>query len=785
MFARILINDMKRKKGMNIILFIFILLSTMFLASSINEICTISSALDHYIKKADVADYTSIAIEHGDSLNEVDQWLKESNLVKNYDTEEILLISKDNIKIKGNKEYHIGRSLGMQVNPKKYSKVFDESGKEFTLSDGEVAINKYEAINNNLKKGDTLVFNYGDVTKECVIKYIIKDTVFGMEAMPFSRMIINDQDYGVLRDGDDTAVIEKSYLIKTSNVDKFTKKLNAKGFQLAFSFGQDLVRNVYLPDMLLASMLIVASICLIIISFLILSFVIKYTLQEDYHEIGVMKAIGLRDSAIRRLYMIKYLVLTISGALIGMLLSLLFSKILLNMASANILLENNKDSVSVSVLCAILIMFIIQLYCSNVFRKLKKISALKAVSGDVEIKKTKNNIEISKHPLQNLSLYLAMNKILHNFKNIVVLLVTFSLGIFLVVVTANIANTLGDKSMVNLFGIEKADVFFDTNEITQDTLNNRDKFNEHIRNMEQKYEDSGVPLSIYGDVCYTFSYYGSHKEDCYTAYTLQSIKQDSKCNIIKGKRPVEKDEVALTKKFADKLGIKIGDTVHVIIGKDDKEMTVTGYFQSMYNMGDDVRLNNQLQIDYMYVNSIYDLEGSFSGEKSNNFYLRKLKDSFKDEKFRDCDEFMVSLMGDVVDQIGKLKGLLLLLILMIYILITTLTIKSFILREQPEIAMQKCIGFNDKNIQFNYWLRITIILLVSMLLGLIVSLVIGNSTVQTIFTYLGASNMKIIVNPLEVYLVYPGIMFLVTGVVSWLCTLSVQKVNVNQINQMH
>ncbi|MBQ8914519.1 MAG: hypothetical protein IJ054_10825, partial [Lachnospiraceae bacterium] len=52
MFFRILKKDLKRKKTMNIILLLFVILSAMFVAASVNTIFTVVSGLDYYFDKA-------------------------------------------------------------------------------------------------------------------------------------------------------------------------------------------------------------------------------------------------------------------------------------------------------------------------------------------------------------------------------------------------------------------------------------------------------------------------------------------------------------------------------------------------------------------------------------------------------------------------------------------------------------------------------------------------------------------------------------------------------------
>ena len=73
MLFRILKKDLKRKKTMNIILFLFIVLATMFVSSGINNVVTVMNGTDYYLDKAGVGDYIIITTNDGNtrSLNDI------------------------------------------------------------------------------------------------------------------------------------------------------------------------------------------------------------------------------------------------------------------------------------------------------------------------------------------------------------------------------------------------------------------------------------------------------------------------------------------------------------------------------------------------------------------------------------------------------------------------------------------------------------------------------------------------------------------------------------------
>ena len=55
MYLNILKKDLKRKKAMNMIILLFVILATMFVASSVNNMINVTSALDKYFEMADAS----------------------------------------------------------------------------------------------------------------------------------------------------------------------------------------------------------------------------------------------------------------------------------------------------------------------------------------------------------------------------------------------------------------------------------------------------------------------------------------------------------------------------------------------------------------------------------------------------------------------------------------------------------------------------------------------------------------------------------------------------------
>ena len=57
MFFRILKKDLKRKKTMNVILLLFVIICSMFTSASLNNISAVTSGIEHYFSIAGVSKY--------------------------------------------------------------------------------------------------------------------------------------------------------------------------------------------------------------------------------------------------------------------------------------------------------------------------------------------------------------------------------------------------------------------------------------------------------------------------------------------------------------------------------------------------------------------------------------------------------------------------------------------------------------------------------------------------------------------------------------------------------
>lgn len=789
MFFRILKKDLKRKKTMNIILLIFIILATTFLASSVNNLIAISESVDYFMEKAKAPDYMIATYDRGENA-EFDKWINSSKLISSYDIDRSIMLSKDAIKIKLDgkvKDFEpFGENL-LGVQTKKYGKLLDDKGEEITLKTGEIAFSLGDKSKNDLKAGDKVIITLGDIKKEFTIKLFVKDAILGSSMIEMKRLLISDEDYELFKGSKEAGFINNYYII-SEDTEKLEKEFKGIDCNTLINLDKTFFSKSFALDMMPAGVLIIVSLCLILIAFLILRFTIIFTLQDDFKEIGVMKAIGLREFDIKKVYLIKYLAITIIGVLIGLLLSFPFGNIMLKQTSGNILMKSSSLNILVTIACSILIVLVVLLFCYTCTRKLKKFSAIDAIrnGSNGESFKGKSRLKLRKFKNMKVPVLIAVNDILCNVRRFVVLILTFCIGTILIIIPLNTINTLKDGDVIKLFGLNYSDVLIETNDMDKYiTGASKEVYVKDMKNLEKSFKDKGIDVKLYGEVMYRIKFYAEDKDNILSLMAFQAQESDNNnYNVLQGKMPELINEAAITETAAKKLKVSIGDTINAQIGKEKKELIVTGLYESMNNLGESVRLNPKIDIDFKHLAGPLPFQGNFQGKEEPQVLINKLREYFPSYTFKDSEEYVSRYIGSSLDQLDSMKNLIVIIVIGINALITILMMKTFITKEKGEIAMLKSVGFRNSSIRFWQSVRISIVLVAAIILGSLLSKLLGPVTAGQVFAMLGIHNIVFKVQALEVYLIYPVILLAVTTAIAYLSAGAVNKVDLKEINNM-
>lgn len=790
MYFHILKRDLKRKKTMNCILFLFITLVAMFLSSSVNNMTAIGTALEHYFDKAGAGDYF-VVTRMSTSEKVMEDILSQAEAVKAYGREPVFFMSVENIDTDIERTILLSTSIVLCDFEKSHLTFFDKNNKPLTeVNSGEIYLSRSFLERNSLTVGDKFTVIVGDRRKEFTVAGGIKDALLGSDMMGMPRMIVDGAAYDYLTEGAEDGYFGDIYYIETDDTKSLEQEIISRSdINLIFQGDRAMLSLTYVMDMVVAGVLLVVSICLILIALVVLRFTITFTLLSEYREIGIMKAIGIRNGKIRGIYLVKYLALAVMGSLLGLLLGIPFGRTLLEKASRTIVMET-QGGLFISFACAAAVVMIILLFCFGCTRRVKKITPADAVRNgqNGERYKKKSFVRLGKTRLKPAE-FMALNDILGNGKRYGLMLLTFTICLTLISTILNTINTLESESLIGAFSMVKSDAYLDNNAEAMEFMveNGREKLIDRMNEIERTLAEDGMPARCTMEI--VFKLLLTNGENRCMSLTFQGTgTQTGEYAYLEGTPPQRADEIAVTGQIAEKLDAQIGDTVVVVFPDGERECMITALYQSMNNMGEGVRLHEDAEIDYAYAMGFMSYQIIFTDNPDKGELQRRIDrigTLFENRKVQNTTEYLRTMIGGASDYLKEVRGIAIMLVLTICIFVAVLMERSFLAKETGEIAILKAVGFRNSALVRWHTVRIGMVLLVSTVITWLISTWVSQISAGQVFKMMGMTyGVTFEIKPLEVFFLYPLLCISGTLAAVWLTAQHIRKIDASKVSNI-
>lgn len=779
MYLNILKKDLKRKKTMNVILLIFVILATTFIAGSANNLLTVSSAVDSFLEKADAPDHWFAATSDAE-IKGFEKLAEENGY--NYHISRLIQLAHENILVDGKKmEY----SNTVTISSLGGTKIFDKNNEEITkVNDGEIYIPFviYQSKENNYNEGGKIRIKQGETEKKFTIKGYTKDVLFGSAMVGMTRLLVSDNDAALFDNENAMAVSSVGVYTKDA---EFKDKFNSLGSNVVFSADYSMIKMMYIMDMLIAAVLLIVSVCLILISMVILRFIINFTITEEFREIGVMKAIGIKNSAVRGLYIVKYLAIAVTGTAAGLVMSIPFCRIMISGVSQKIIITG-ADNYLINICASIPAGAAVVLFSWLCTRKIRRFSPIDAIrSGETgERFKRKSILRLGGTHIPAMP-FMALNDIFSGIKSYVSMILIFILGTLLIIIPLNTVNTLRSDNLTTLFNMTKSDHVVSTERLFNPDVDNKAYVERQHLKIRDMFAENGIDVEVFQEIIFRSNIKKGEKLTNSLAFIgVGGVKTDDYV-YLDGTAPQNTHEVALTYITADQIGAKIGDDVEIKMGETAKTYTVTAITQSMNNMGEGVRFHHDEQLDFSYIAGSFGIQVNYRDNPDRAALAERkamLEKLYPDAKIYTTGEYISYMIGDIAGQLDSMKMLITCIIIGINMLVAVLMVKSFITREKNEIALLKALGFKNRFLSMWQTMRIGIVLLVSVIAGALLSSPLSPLIITPIFRMMGAYSIEYDIRPLEVYVVFPLIVLSLTSLAAFLSAQGVRKISSSEIS---
>ena len=772
MMLRMLKNDLRRNRMITAALCGFFILAAMLVSGAITIILTLSGSMDTLLASADASHFSQLHAGEVEQM-ELDDFVKENRrLVKAQQTTELLGINGANIYIGGQEQSEADSLMENSFvrQNQQFDYLLDTNNQVLQVSDGEIAVPIYHMQRYNLKPGDKVQVAAENFARDFTIVAFLRDSLMNPSMINSKRFLVSDGDWELLREhlGDIEYLIEFQ-LYDTSRVRELeTLYQDSNMPQKGTAMGYSLVKVINgMSDGIAAAVIIFIACLLVLIAALCLRFTMLTTIEEDYREIGVLKAIGISNQDIRKLYMVKYTLISAVACVVGYLLSLFAG----NLFTANISLYMGRGKQTIwnwllPVTGAGIVFGAIIVFCMLVLRRFRHISALEALRlGTAPDKGRKaGTYTLSHSRIKDVNLFLGVNEVLGHFRMYGLLCFVFALCTFLMIVPINLLNTLESSNFVTYMGAGKCDLRLDL---------------QHTADMIARYKKTEEYLKKDGDV----SKYGAMFTCTYKAANSNGTYDNMKVEIgdfdlfpleyTKGAAPQKENEIALSSMNAKEYQKEPGDNLNLIVGGRERQMTVSGIYQDVTNGGKTAKAIlpvDHEQVIWFTVN--IDLKNGVSLEEKRLEY----SETFHPAKVTDVTEYVEQTLGGVIDQLRLVVKSAFVLALAVAALITGMFFKMLMTKEARQTAVMKSLGFTVNHIMKQYLTRAVVILAAGVACGVLAANLLGGKLAGLLIS--GISDMRFVVTPLYTWLLFPLSLMLAVAAVMILCRKTVRSIHV-------
>ncbi|WP_242275204.1 ABC transporter permease [Bacillus cereus group sp. BfR-BA-01445] len=755
MIRRMLKRDFSQNKMIITILFMFIMLSSLLMASASSNVITLLNSMDQLVKVSSAPHFVQM---HTGEVNQksIDSFVEKTPFVKKQQTAEMVQIKGSNIfiKKKNEAEHNSVMDISFVKQNSKFDFLLNLNNEVVDVRKGEIGVPIYYMQKYNLRIGDKIWVDKNKNELEFTISAFVRDVQMNPSIVSSKRFVISNEDFErIKRNFGESEYLIEFQLTDVNKINEFenlyeSSNLPQKGPSITYSLFKTLNS---LTDGIIAAVLIIISALLMLIAMLCIRFTITTSMEEDYREIGVMKAIGITSKDIQKLYVTKYVVISAGGCICGYILSLFVTKIFTANISLYMGIANTSVLHFVVPLIVITLLFLtVILLCRIILRNFRGITAIDALRSRDNLgkRKVKSSFSLSQTKITNVNIFIGIQDVIKRFKLYRVLSIVLIIAVFMIVVPVNFLYTIQSPKFVNYMGTGKSDIRIDL----QQTENIEKRFKDvisYLQNDDEVEKYATFVTSTFKMVSADGTHENLHVEvGDFTQFPLDYMQ---------GRAPKNEDEIALSYINANELKKNVGDKVVLFVEGKEKALTISGIYQDVTNGGKTAKASfsyNKENILWYVVN--VDLKLNVGLQEK----VKEYKHNFSSAKITDTDDYLTQTLGETIKQLRFVTQVAILIAILISVLITAMFFKMLLAKDSFQILIMKSIGFFSKDIRIQYVTRSIVIVLIGIVTGTLLAATFGEMLVSWLGSFVGAAHIKFVVNPIVSYILCPAILFI-------------------------
>ncbi|MBQ3514585.1 MAG: hypothetical protein IJA32_12455 [Lachnospiraceae bacterium] len=803
MFFKMLKKDLKLKKGLNVILFLFMTVASILVVASAIQVYAHLAGKERTFEICNSSDLVLISQssvrDREKDREKILEWLNSKSEVEKVSNGEMIEFVNTNIDFE-NYEEDLNASffeLSHFITKQNFEQnvVYDLDDKRFYVENGCIAIPQTIKDMTGVSIGDKVkLTTQMGYTYEFTVSHFFKDPM----PIAYQRYIVSDADYELISEQSPIKV-DTFELKLTEGVVPFLflsdyAKQNM-GSLNTFAVQENQSDDSYIILYVVSVFMVIISIFMILIIFMTIRFTMISAIKEEEKEIGMMKAIGVDSFGFRWLFAAKYIAFSVIGGIIGIFAGIPVAKIMLTMFSKNTILPDSKVIGLIGIMAVVSIVGIMILFTMFVMQRMKKISVMDAIHGEnrgERFGKT-SGLYLHKRKKMPISLFLAVSDVVNRLKRYLFLIVAYTLGITVILCTVHLKNSVISEEFLKYQLGLNVDFYIDlSDEQLKEYLSKTGSETGMLELINEELEGAGIPAKIHYDMLSNGTTTMSDGEERDVLMLFGEVDTEEFTYREGGTVPELKNEIALSYFSAKEKGLKVGDKISITyyeLGEDNISMNevkgefiITGFFDYMEQGTATAIMGNEFENGYEMGYFIIKEEIN-APEKEKDKYVEEIRNLYGAESVKTIEEYLDYYMADFNGILTLLEYVLSTVIILVLILITSLYSSVLLEEEIPSIAMLKSLGFETGSVKAWQLLRMGILLVISVVAGNVIVNTAGQLLVTQLFGFLGLTGFTFIIEPISTYILVPLLVFLVVLVTMLIRLKSIKNIEIWKIRE--
>ncbi len=590
--------------------------------------------------------------------------------------------------------------------------------------------------------GDTLQIDINGETYDLKVKYFFEDPVMGSSMMGLKTFLMSEADMEILQNIC-IEVPKNSTIAKGTVFHVFPRKdSNLSGVRLEQAINKETDLTAYAQIKLTASeasgymlllvnifsaVLLVFEVLLVIVALIIIGHSISHSMEMDYVNMGVLKAVGFTGSKIKVVYVLQYSMAVLIGTILGFpcaipVIALVneLTKPVTGLQVATSIAYVACIGILMVVICVIVLFVVVKLH------KISHVTPVRAIRGGRKEVYFKSRIQAGIHK-KGVDFWMALRQVTSQKQQYISGSLIAALLVFFLGMTSSTKVFIGSEgeNMNAFFSAYEED--FAIQYYTTSLQPEVEEFIESYSAITSNYGVSHMFLSIEGS----------------QINTLIVEKPEAIQNILKGRVCRYNNEIVITEFLAKELGVEMGDTLTVQSGEHKEEYLISGYYQNANDMGSNFAMTVEgygrlvgKDIDNMWFR-VYNVED----ETKIETICETLQNRYSEEDIK-VSEGSFAGLGSVVNAVDAI-AVLIYVIGAVFVLIAVLLICSkLFLKEQKDYGIYKAVGFGSERLRRQFAVRFSMVAAFGGMLGVGLYLAAGNLCASIIFYFVGVSSFE-------------------------------------------